>query len=127
MPLTTAGRNWIATAIINSGPPVFFDNSHAYLGVGDSNTAFDPSQTDLQASTNKVRKAMEASYPTIATNVLTFKSSFGASDANWHWLEWALFNANSSGTMLSRDQEDMGTKSGGTWVLEAQITVAIGS
>ena len=127
MPLTTAGRNFIAAAIINSGSPVFYDNAHAYLGVGDSSTAFDPSQTDLQASTNKVRKAMETSYPTIATNVLTFKSSFGASDANFAWNEWAVFNASTSGIMLNRDVESMGTKSGGTWVLEAQVTVAIGS
>lgn len=126
MPLTTAGRNWIATAIMNSGPPTFFTNAAAYLGVGNSATAFDAAHTDLQGA-SKLRKGQETSYPTIATNVLTYKSSFGVSEANWAWEEWALFNASSSGTMLNRDVESMGTKSGGTWVLEAQITVNIGT
>lgn len=127
MPLTTAGRNFIAQAIMNDSP-TFFDNSNAYLGAGDSNTAFDAAQTDLQAASNKVRKAMEATYPQRSTNVLTFRSLFGTSDANFDWEEWGLFNASSSGVMLSRKVESLGTKANTqSWQLTAEITVAIGS
>lgn len=127
MPLTTAGRNFIAQAIMNDSP-TFFDNSNAYLGAGDSNTAFDAAQTDLQAASNKVRKAMEATYPQRSTNVLTFRSLFGTSDANFAWEEWALFNGSSGGTMLSRKAESLGTKANTqSWQLTADITVAIGS
>jgi hypothetical protein len=127
MPLTQAGRNAIAAAIIDdSFTP--FDNSNAYLGSGDSNTAFNAAQTDLQASSNKLRKGMEVGYPQRSTNVLTFRSLFGTGDANWNWLEWGVFNAASSGVMLSRKQEDLGTKtSAQSWLLTAELTVSIGS
>lgn len=123
MALTTAGRNFIAEAIINYDTPTFFDNSNAYIGVGDSTTAFNAAHTDLQAATNKLRKAMESTYPQISTNELTFKSSFGSSDANFAWAEWAVFNASSSGTMLTRKVEALGTKSSGTWVITCTLTV----
>lgn len=128
MPLTTAGRNHIAALLIDDSSPTPFDNSNAYLGSGDSNTAFDASQTDLQASSNKLRKAMEASYPQRSTNVLTFRSLFGTGDANWSWEEWGVFNASSSGVMLSRKAESLGSKtSAQSWLLTAELTVSIGS
>ncbi len=124
MALTTAGRNFIANAIINNGSPTFFTNANAYIGVGDSNTAFSAAHTDLQAATNKLRKAMESTYPTIATNVLTFRSLFGTSEANFAWEEWAVFNASSSGTMLNRKVESLGTKtSSASWQLTVDLTV----
>lgn len=127
MPLTNAGRDFIANAIINNGSPTFFTNANAHLGVGDSNTAFAATQTDLVASTNKLRKAMVSTYPQIADNVITFKSTFGSSDANFTWAEWGVFNASSAGTMLSRKVEALGTKTTGTWVLTITETVSIGS
>jgi hypothetical protein len=123
MALTTAGRNFIAGAIINDSSPTFFTNANSYLGVGDSTTAFSAAHTDLQASTNKLRKAMDSTYPQISTNALVFKSSFGDAEANFAWAEWAVFNASSAGTMLSRKVESLGTKSSGTWVLTATLTV----
>lgn len=127
MPLTNAGRDFIANAIINNGSPVFFTNANAHLGVGDSNTAFAAAQTDLVAAANKLRKAMDATYPQITGNVITFKSTFGTSDANFTWAEWGVFNASSAGTMLSRKVEALGTKTTGTWVLTITETVSIGS
>lgn len=128
MALTNAGRNFIAAAIMNDGPPTFFTNANAYIGAGDSNTAYAAGQTDLQAASNKLRKAMESTYPSLATNVITFRSLFGTSDANWAWEEWAVFNASSSGTMLCRKVESLGTKtSAQSWQITATITVSIGS
>ena len=37
-----------------------FNNASAQIGVGDSSTAADATQTDLQAATNKTYKAMES-------------------------------------------------------------------
>jgi hypothetical protein len=126
MPLTTAGRNAIAAAIIDdSFTP--FDNSNAYLGSGDDDTAFNASQTDLIGS-NKLRKGMEVGYPQRTDNVLTFRSLFGTSEANWDWLEWGVFNDASAGVMLSRKAENLGTKtSAQSWLLTATLTVQIGS
>lgn len=128
MPLTTAGRNHIAALVIDDSAPTPFDNTNAHLGAGDNNAAFDASHTDLQASSNKLRKGMEVGYPVRSTNVLTFRSLFGTGDANWDWKEWAVFNASSSGVMLSRKAESLGSKtSAQSWLLTAEITVNIGS
>lgn len=125
MALTTAGRNEIADLIIGGGTA--FDVTNAYLGVGDSTTAFAVGQTDLQASTNKVRVVVDGA-PTNTTNVLEFVATFGSSVGNFAWAEWALFNASSGGVMLTRKVADQGTKvSGQVWTFTAQITVGIGS
>ena len=79
-----------------------FSNANAYIGIGDSATAPAVGQTDLQAATNKLRKAMEATFPSRSGQVMTFRSVFGTADANWTWNEIALFNASSAGDMFSR-------------------------
>lgn len=122
MALTTAGATHLAQAAI-AGSVTAFDNAHAYIGVGDSTTAFATSQTDLQAATNKLRKAMDATYPSGGSNVLTFRSTFATTDANFAWQEWGVFNASSAGTMLSRKVESLGTKtSAQTWVMTVTLT-----
>ena len=70
-----------------SGADHIYDNTHAQIGVGDSNTAANATQTDLQAATNKTYKGMESGYPTSTSQKATFKASFGASDANYTWNE----------------------------------------
>ncbi len=123
MPLPNSGRDWLAGAIV-ANPATLFNNANAYLGVGDSSTAFAASQTDLQAATNKLRKAMSASYPTIAGNVITARALFGTGDANFPWNEHGLFNAPSGGTMLYRKQESLGTKANTqSWQLTVDITL----
>jgi hypothetical protein len=100
-----------------------FDSSGARTGVGDSSTAADATQTDLQAASNKTYKAMESGYPTTTSQKATFKSSFGDSDANYAWNEWVVKQA-TSGKCLNRKVESLGTKSGGTWTLEVSITLS---
>ena len=122
MALTNAGRDYIAGKVTGTGTN--FDNSNSYIGVGDSSTAFSASHTDLQAASNKLRKAMDATYPQVSTNVLTFRSTFSTSDANFAWQEWAVFNASSSGTMLNRKVESLGTKpSSQTWQFTVTLTL----
>lgn len=124
MGATNAGAVLMATCLMND-TPTFMNSTNAYLGVGDNNTAFSASQTDLQAVTNKVRKAMEAGYPTRSSGALTLRSLFGTADANFNWLEWGSFNAASGGTMFTRKQENLGTKTNTqSWQLTATITLA---
>jgi hypothetical protein len=102
-----------------------FSNANSYIGVGDSSTAFSAAHTDLQAATNTLRKAMDATYPSGGSNVITFRSTFATGDANWAWQEWGIFNnpTNGSGTMLSRKVESLGTKtSTQTWQFTATLT-----
>jgi hypothetical protein len=47
------------------------------------------------------------------------------SDANFAWQEWAVFNASSTGRMLNRKVESLGTKtSSAAWTLTVTITLS---
>jgi hypothetical protein len=120
--LTSAGAVFLAQAAINDSPTFFSSGVNAYLGVGDSNTAFAIGQTDLQAASNKTRKVATASR---ASGVLTFVATYSTSDANYEWIEVGVFNASSGGTMLARKVESpsLGTKvNTQTWVLTVTAT-----
>jgi hypothetical protein len=123
MGMTNAGGTFVAQAILGESVTVF-NAANAYLGVGDSNTAFAVAQTDLQAASNKARQGMDSSYPTRSTRTITWRATFGTSSANYAWQEWGVFNASSSGTMLARVVESLGTKtSAQSWQLEVQLTL----
>lgn len=124
MPGTNAYRNYIAAAT-TSGTATAFNNANSHIGVGDGTTAFSAAQTDL-VGTNKLRKGMDATYPTTAGNVLTFRASFGTPEANFAWNEWGIFNAATGGTMMTRKVESLGTKtSSQSWQITTTITVGI--
>lgn len=103
-----------------------FSNANSYIGVGDSDTAESASQTGLQASTNKLWKAMDTSYPSVASQTITYQATFGSSDANYAWKEFTIVNASSdTGTNLNRKVSDQGTKTAGqTWVIQIAITMS---
>ena len=124
MALTTAGINFLTNAAVGLGTP--FNATNARLGVGSSGVAFDAGQTDLQG-TNKMRKVMDDGYPLIEPPVLTFKTTFQPTEANFPWNEWGVFNAATGGVMLNRVVESNGTKQNNqTWILEVAITFALG-
>jgi hypothetical protein len=106
-----------------SGSSHIFDNAAAQIGVGDSSTAADPSQSDLQAASNKTYKGMESSYPLSTSQKVTFKASFGDAEANYTWNEWVV-KQQTSAKCLNRKVENLGTKSSGTWTLEVDITLS---
>ena len=121
MPLTDAAKVHIATTLIGAAVTAF-NNANAYIGVGESNDAFDKTETDLQGA-SKIRKAMEATYPLRSSNVLTFRAVFGAGDANFAWEEWGVFNASSAATMYVRKVESLGTKTAAqTWQMTVTVT-----
>jgi hypothetical protein len=124
MPATTASAAHVAADFIGEAVTEF-SNANAHLGVGDSTTAFNAAQTDLQAATNKLRKAMDSTYPQRSSATLTFRSTFASGEANWDWEEIALFNASSGGTMASRKVQDMGTKTAGAvWQVTYTTTIS---
>lgn len=124
MALTNAGRNFISDGIVGV-TTIPFNNANARIGVGDNSGTFAATQVDLQASTNKFRRVMESGYPTIAINVLTFRSVFATTEANFVWEEWGVFNGSSAtGTMLNRKVESLGTKlSSQSWQITTTLTV----
>jgi len=121
--LLNEGITRLANLLIGGGGNAF-NNANAYIGVGDSATAASASQTGLQASTNKLYKAMEATYPQITSQTVTFRSAFGSSEANFAWEEFTVANGNSDASEnLNRKVSSQGTKSSGqTWTLDLTIT-----
>ena len=101
-----------------------FGNANAYIGVGDDATAAAASQTGLQAATNKLYKAMGASYPSIASQTTTWRSVFGSAEANFAWNEFTVANGSSDAAdNLNRLVSAQGTKaSGQTWTIDVAIT-----
>jgi hypothetical protein len=130
--LMYGGASALWDLLIAGGTVTAFNNANAYIGVGDSNTAAAATQTDLQAVTNKVRVAMDGTYPQhtdgtgAASNAqCVWRSTFGSAVANWAWAEWALFNASAAGRMLNRKVEALGTKaSGTTWTMTITLSLA---
>ena len=110
-----AERIWQLVANVSA---IHFDATTT-IGIGNDNTAANAAQTDLIGASKKYN-AMEATFPSIVDNVITFKSSFGAAEANWAWEEWVIKRT----TCLNRKVEVLGTKAGGTWTFEVTITLA---
>jgi len=122
--LLNEGINNVLTTVLGGGSPTVYDNTNARLGVGDSSTAEDASQTGLQAASNKAWVAMEGGYPTYGSSQqIVWRSSFNGSTANFAWNEWVVKQSTSS-KCLNRKVESLGTKTSGTWTLEVDITLS---
>lgn len=137
--LMYGGASVLWQALIGNGTATagqaltYFNNAQAAIGVGDSSAAAAATQTNLQAATNKLRKAMDATYPqhtdatTSGAASIVFKSTFATTDANFAWAEWGVFNSatDATGRMLNRKVEALGTKtSAASWTLTVTLTLA---
>jgi hypothetical protein len=118
--LLNAGIALLEDLLIGAGGTTYV-NANARLGTGDSVTAAVASQTGLQAATNKLMQACDATFPSRAGQTLTFKTTFLTGAANWHWQEWVIDNG---ATALNRKVEDLGTKVSGTWALTVTIVIS---
>jgi hypothetical protein len=137
--LMYGGASVLWQALIGNGTTTadqlltYFSNARAAIGVGDSTTAAAATQTDLQAASNKLRVAMDATYPlhTDGTSSgaasITFRATFGTSQANWSWQEWAVFNSATAATgrMLNRKVTDLGSKtSAASWTFTVTLSLS---
>lgn len=108
-----------------SSPPTAWNNANAYLGVGDSTTAAVATQTDLQAATNYAYVGMNASYPSLSGQTLSWQATFGTGVANYAWNEFVISDASTkgAGVCLNRLVSSQITKTSSmTVVLTVTIT-----
>lgn len=129
--LTYGGASAFWHRVIGGTTVAAFSNANAALGVGDSTTAAANTQTDLQAATNKNYLPMDTGYPLHTDGTgsggasCQFRATAGTGTANYAWAEWAVFNATSTGRMLNRKVEALGTKtSASTWQLLVTLSLA---
>ncbi len=135
--LTTAGATRILNKLIGAagqiltGPGGTPANT-SRLGVGNSSSAEAAGQTDLQGA-SKWYQLQDATYPQVATNVLTCKATYATGDANFIWAEWGIDIADTppatSGAtvnqlLLNRKVAALGTKASGSWVLTVTVTIS---
>lgn len=111
-------------SIAAGGSVTAYNNANAQMGVGDSSTAEAATQTDLQAATNKLYKAMNASYPQRTNQTLTWQSDFTSAEANYAWNEWSIRNGATRDKNLNRKVASLGTKTTGTWTLSGAVTLS---
>jgi hypothetical protein len=112
--------------LLIGGAATAFNNANSRIGVGDSSTAAVATQTGLQATTNKLYKAMDTGYPQVSNQTVTFRSTFNGSEANWVWNEITAANGvDDTAKNLNRKVQAMGTKaSPAIWTVSLQITIS---
>jgi hypothetical protein len=140
--LTTVGVTaivgLIAGASAVAGQPMS-PTSHAFAGVGATNTAAVVGNVALAADTGSAYyQVLDATYPQEAAGVLTAYSTFTAANADFVWAEWCLGTVAgtitpgatlaSIGTtpkMWNRAVAALGTKvSPAVWTIQASITIS---
>ena len=133
MPLLQSGRNAISALLISTGVGTGlakpYNSTQAYFVVGNSTATHATNQTWVQGASSTM-KGMDATYPSRATNVITFRATFSTAEANFAWNEWGIWNSTSTtdanANMLNRKVEDpsLGTKtSAQSWQITADITI----
>lgn len=110
---------------------VAYNAAGSFVGVGASATAEAATQTDLQ--TTPFYKAMNATFPSRASQTVSWQSDFTTTEANIVWNEWSISagatTASGAGftvgtTNLNRKVQSLGTKTTGTWTLTGQVTIS---
>lgn len=97
----------------------YMNPSNTKVGVGDSDAAWDPGQTDLQG-TNTYSKSIDSAV-TVQNNVLSMTCTFTGNEANFEWKEFGVFVDDA---LISRRPQLNGVKqSGQTWVIQVTLTL----
>ena len=101
-----------------------YDNATSEIGIGDDNTAAAPAQSDLEAVVNVLWKAMEATYPQVSNQKVTFQSEFGSAEGNYAWEECAVRQTGAN-VLMNRIVSAKGTKVvGEVWTAKLEITLS---
>ncbi|MDR7856073.1 hypothetical protein [Tissierella sp.] len=123
--LLNEGITSLLTLLIG-GSETPFNNANAHIGVGDGTTAAVNTQTGL-LGTNKSYAPMDATYPQVSGNVITFRSTFGPDDGNHNWREFTVANGvfDSAKNLNRKVESALRTKgSPDTWVIQLQVTIS---
>lgn len=107
--VTTAGKNWIAARMKDTGIP----GQMTHMAVGGSTTpgalaittpdVADTTLTTTGAYAERGRVALSTAGGTVSTNVVTYNATFPTTTAaNCAIVEAGIFNASSAGTLLCK-------------------------
>ncbi len=121
------GANEMLKLIFGMKPATPYDSTHARIVVGSDSTTERADQTGVIASgSNKADAALDSGYPKVepGSRTAVVRATFGNSVANFNWNEVSLTNGQGSGAVaLNRKQANMGTKNGGVWTVQLEVSV----
>ena len=104
-----------------------FTNATSFIGVGNSATGASDADGGLLGG-SKFYKGMEATYPIVGAltdKKCTWRAVFADAEANFAWAEWTVANGNSDAAdNLNRKVDALGTKTGGSWQLSVEVSLA---
>jgi len=132
--LVTAGLTRLLSLLNGAGGQAA-TNTATRLGTGNGAGSAAAGDTDLSAaagSANRWFQIMDATFPSVATNVLTAKATFATGDGNYAWNEWGLdigtptvtSSAVVNATLLNhKTSAALGTKASGSWALTVTVTI----
>lgn len=128
--LTNAGVQRLEDLLIGAGGTAF-NNANTRIGVGDNATAAAATDTNLGVGgSNRYWQLMDATFPSRASQTVTFKSTFTGGTGNYPWREWGIDNGSASSNaatapLLNRKVIDLGTKvSTATWALTTTLVIS---
>lgn len=124
--LLNAAITDILQMVGGTASPTAWTNGNARIGVGNGTAAESSGQTALQGS-SKFFQPVEANYPQVSGQTITYRAVFADGDAEFAWEEFGVVNAedDSTGTLLNRRVSSQGTKiAGQTWTLDLEITLS---
>lgn len=124
--LLTEGISEFMKVACGIGGATAFSNATAYIGVGDGTAAADSSQTGLLGS-NKTYAPMDATFPSVSNNTMTFRATFGPTSGNHNWREFTVANGNSDTAKNLNRKVETALRSKAepdTWVVQLLITIS---
>lgn len=110
-----------------------YNNTNARIGTGNSATAAAVTDIDLGAAAgagNRQFVLMDATFPSRATNTITFRATFTSTLGNYAWQEWGIDNGTANGTtvtaaFLNHKITSWGTKvSGASWQFTVTLVIS---
>ncbi len=126
MSLQHLGRDNIAVILTSTASALTYGDTGATIQVSSAtSTGF--SSTSTSVGGNPYVMTMEATYPQVSTNVMTFRGVATTDDANHEWNTWGISNATATGAgdLLNRVYEALGEKtSSQSWQITCTLTVS---
>lgn len=103
-----------------------YNNANSQIGVGSDATAEDATQIGL-IDVSAAFVGMEASFPVLAGQSVTWRGVYDGATANFDWREFSVANGSpaTTGIQMNRKVDTQGTKAPGqTWTLDLAITLS---
>ena len=126
MPIVNQGKDVTADAVSGGSTYSKYNAANTHIIVGNSTSVFNVANTQASfgAGGNGTSSFVKAVSSVNRTgNVVAYVATFAPGEASFAWEEWGLLNAASSGQLLNRKVESLGTKTGSQqWTFTVNLT-----